>query len=200
MDGYFIGTILPWPMDWVPADWLSCDGQTISQQVYPALCSIIGTRFGGGTGTFKLPDLRGYIPVGMGNVSGSNYNLGETDGVLNNTLSINNIPPHNHTVSTSMKCSGNFSILATSSDGNIVQPDSNSYFAKAGAAIYNNNSTTTKDVKLPVGNLNISGSSNGSISAAVGNTGKGAAISNCQPYVALRYIICANSAYYPTRD
>jgi microcystin-dependent protein len=200
MDGYFIGTILPWPMDWVPADWLSCEGQTISQQDYPALCSIIGTRFAGRTGTFKLPDLRGYIPVGMVNVSGSNYNLGETDGVLNNTLSINNIPPHNHTVSTSMKCSGNFSILATSSDGNVVQPDNNSYFAKAGATIYNNNSTTTKDVKLPVGNLNISGSSNGNISAVVGNTGKGAAISNCQPYVALKYIICANSSYYPTRD
>ncbi len=63
----FIGTILLWPMDWAPQDWLLCNGQVLQMTSYQALYSLIGIRFGGdGRTTFALPDLRGRVPVGVG--------------------------------------------------------------------------------------------------------------------------------------
>ncbi len=56
----FIGTIILWPVPWVPTDWALCDGRLLPIQQYPALFSLLGTRFGGdGMKTFALPKLAG---------------------------------------------------------------------------------------------------------------------------------------------
>jgi len=42
-----------------PADWLRCDGQSLSNSDYPGLFSLLGTMYGGGGGVFNLPRLDG---------------------------------------------------------------------------------------------------------------------------------------------
>ena len=64
--------------NFAPRGWAFCHGQlfTISQNT--ALFSLLGTTYGGdGRTTFALPDLRGRVPIGVGQGPGiSNVNLG----------------------------------------------------------------------------------------------------------------------------
>lgn len=70
MDGY-ISEIRMWAANFAPKGWAFCDGSTISIASNTALFSLIGTTYGGdGVTTFKLPDLRGRVPVGVGAGSG----------------------------------------------------------------------------------------------------------------------------------
>lgn len=54
-----------------PTGWLLCDGASYSTTTYAALYAIIGTTFGSGSGTFKVPDLRGRVPVGKDDLGGT---------------------------------------------------------------------------------------------------------------------------------
>ena len=60
------GSILAWPTNTAPSNWLICDGSAVSRSTYSSLFYVIGTTYGVGDGstTFNLPDLRGRIPVG----------------------------------------------------------------------------------------------------------------------------------------
>ncbi|MBN1343652.1 MAG: tail fiber protein [Phycisphaerae bacterium] len=75
----FIGTIIAWPMTWAPQGWLPCDGRLLPISGNEALYSLLGGNFGGNWQTnFALPDLRGRVPVGMGQGPGlANVTLGE---------------------------------------------------------------------------------------------------------------------------
>ncbi len=80
--------------------WAFCDGQLLAISSNSALYSLLGTTFGGdGRTTFALPDLRGRVAIHPGNGPGlSPYNLGQKGGVETVTLTVNQIPSHNHTV------------------------------------------------------------------------------------------------------
>ena len=55
-----VGTILPYAGDTPPTGWLLCDGSPVARLTYPALFSVIGTRFGNpNVAQFNLPDFRG---------------------------------------------------------------------------------------------------------------------------------------------
>ncbi|MBB6250946.1 tail fiber protein [Nitrospirillum iridis] len=66
---HFIGEIRAFPyIQRMPEGWLPCDGRSLAcSGSYQALFSVIGRRFGGdlATDTFKLPDFRRGVPVGM---------------------------------------------------------------------------------------------------------------------------------------
>ncbi len=107
----FIGTILLWPVAWAPQDWLFCNGQMLQTTSYQALFSLIGNRFGGdGRTTFALPDLRGRVPVGVGQQpGGSLYNLGQYGGKEQNQAFFSGgtsitvpLVQHNHTATASV--------------------------------------------------------------------------------------------------
>lgn len=80
--------------------WLKCDGRSLNITDYSALYEIIGTSFGGGEGTFTLPDLRGRVPGAIGTSTAANHVLGETIGHETHTLTINEMPSHDHGGST----------------------------------------------------------------------------------------------------
>jgi microcystin-dependent protein len=80
--------------------WLVCDGRAISRETYSALFALIGTTFGSGdnTTTFNLPNGKGRIPLGAQSSSGTGYYcVGNTGGAETHTLSINEMPSHDHT-------------------------------------------------------------------------------------------------------
>jgi hypothetical protein len=62
---FFIGQIIPFAGNFIPADMLQCNGQLLAIQQYTALYSLLGTTYGGnGTTTFGLPNLNGKTAVG----------------------------------------------------------------------------------------------------------------------------------------
>ena len=83
--GVPVGTIISWPVATDPEDmdnWLECNGQSISQSVYPELFALVGTN---------VPDLRGLFLRGHG---GNSAALGQTQGdaIRNITGSLGRLP------------------------------------------------------------------------------------------------------------
>lgn len=210
METEVLGVIIPWPLSWAPQGWKFCDGSTLQVAQNQALFSLIGKKFGGdGVTTFNLPNLCGCVPIGAGNFQNTSisYNVGDKGGISQTTLLSDNLPIHTHaaTVNSTNTCTinANLTVAATSTFGNVAQPDTSSYFGRvpnsgrtAVTAIYNN-AAVTRDVQLPGGKVSIN-NTNVSLTATIGNTGGGAPVNNMQPYLVLNYIICI-AGYYPPR-
>jgi microcystin-dependent protein len=96
----FIGEIRMFGGTFAPRGWALCDGQLLSISTYTSLFSILGTTYGGdGRTTFALPDLRGRAPIHAGTGPGlSPKTLGQKGGTQTETLSIVQMPSHNHTI------------------------------------------------------------------------------------------------------
>jgi microcystin-dependent protein len=80
-----------------PAGWMFCDGALIPISENDVLFTLLGTTYGGdGESTFALPDLRGRVPMHQGTFAGQTFVLGEQAGVEQVTLTVQQIPIHNH--------------------------------------------------------------------------------------------------------
>jgi microcystin-dependent protein len=84
--------------------WLVCDGRLVNREEHNALFEVVGTSFGSTDSTnFRLPDLRGRVFGGL-NQSGnrnntfSERNLGSATGAETHTLTIGEMPSHNHAI------------------------------------------------------------------------------------------------------
>lgn len=93
-----IGQIILWPGASLPNGWLPCDGRTLLISNYPILFQVLSNRFGGdGVSTFSLPDLRGRVPVGVGQGSGlTDRLLAATGGEERHVLTLPEMPEHQH--------------------------------------------------------------------------------------------------------
>jgi microcystin-dependent protein len=89
----YVGEIRMFAGNFAPAGWMFCEGQLLPISENETLFNLIGTTYGGdGQSTFALPDLRGRIPIHQGN----GFNLAQTGGAEEITLTANQIPAHNH--------------------------------------------------------------------------------------------------------
>jgi microcystin-dependent protein len=116
------GSIMQYAGTAAPTGWILCDGTAVSTTTYAALFAVIGSAFntsGGQTapsaGTFRVPLLTGRIPVGRDAGNAAFDVLGETGGSQNVTLSLSNLPSHQHTDGTLA--------AASSATGIIIQND-----------------------------------------------------------------------------
>jgi len=164
-----IGEIRMFGGNFAPSGWAKCEGQLLSIAQNSALFSLLGTTYGGdGESTFGLPDLRGRVPLGSGSGPGlSSKTLGQKSGTETNTLSVGQMPSHNH------------SINAVVADGNKSTPSGN---LPAGTKLldpeYSNASATTT--------MN---------SNMVANKGSGQSVNNMQPYLSVTFIIALTGVY-----
>lgn len=64
---YYIGEVRLVAFNYAPQGWALCNGQVLPISQYQALFALIGTTYGGdGRSTFALPDLRGRLPIHVG--------------------------------------------------------------------------------------------------------------------------------------
>lgn len=94
-----------------PIGWLLCDGTEKAIATFPALAVVCGTTYGaltngsGGAGTthFRIPDMQGRTPVGVGTAAGATgataHTLGQKSGEETHLLTSaeSGMPSHNHT-------------------------------------------------------------------------------------------------------
>ncbi|TCT08056.1 phage tail protein [Aquabacter spiritensis] len=180
--------IFPYADDWVPAGWLPCEGQMLGIMSYAALYSLIGTTYGGdGRSTFRLPDLRGRTPLGLGQYfgpdgPGDGYVLGQSGGVEKVRLDVGDMPAHTHAV------------RAVRSSGTSTNPSS-AFFAmpkqSSGTTKPLYQTAATDLVSLAPGVVSASGHAD-----SADPQGRAAPHSNVQPFLVLGYFI-ATTGYYP---
>src|SRR3954452_1804673 len=89
----FLSEIRIMSFNFAPKGWAMCDGQLLPINQNQALFSLLGTTFGGdGRVNFALPDQRGRTPIHVG----SGFTLGERGGEQAHTLSLQELPTHQH--------------------------------------------------------------------------------------------------------
>lgn len=168
--------------NFAPRGWAFCQGQLMSIAQNTALFSLLGTTYGGdGRTTFGIPDLRGRIPVGTGNGPGlSPVVLGQMAGTENVTLTLNNLPAHNHAVTGTVK-------VPVNANGGVTDNPVDHFLAQAGSNIYGG-SASLGDY---AGNLEVN--------LQTGIIGGSVPFNNASPYLGLNYIICMQGIF-PSRD
>ncbi len=170
----YVGEIRMFAGNFAPRGWAFCDGQLLTISSYEALFSLLGTIYGGdGSTTFGLPDLRGRIPMHAGNGPGlTNRTQGQKSGTENVSLTINQLPAHNHAV------------IAANQSGNNLGETPVKFAAAQHKKAYNNSGVNT----IPL---------NGS--ALKNNQGGGQSHDNMMPFQCIHYIISL-FGIYPSRS
>lgn len=160
----YVGEIRLVGFNFQPNGWAFCNGQLLSIAENEVLFNLIGTTYGGdGVNTFALPNLASRVPIHQGVDSfGQSYVLGEILGEETVTLSLSQIPPHNHTVPVN-------SAVGTSSSS------SHSNLAAAPLALGNTYSTNSPSGSMP--------------SSAISSTGGSQPHDNMQPFLVCNYVI-----------
>lgn len=195
----FLGEIIMFAGNFAPRGWALCNGQLLSVSQNSALFAILGTTYGGnGQTTFALPNLQGRAPVHAGQSPGtSRYTLGEVGGTENVTLTINELPAHNHTVA--LSGTGNVSVAlgASSANGNAPAPGPTTVPAKitSGLNTLNPYSTTAPDTTL----LPVNTTTTVNVSGNTGVVGNNLPVPIVQPYVVVNFII-ATEGVFPSRN
>ncbi|HEY1979772.1 MAG TPA: tail fiber protein [Xanthobacteraceae bacterium] len=176
MSQAYVGEIRCFGFNFAPYQWAQCNGQVMAISQNAALFSILGTYYGGnGTTTFALPNLQGGIPMHWGSGPGlPTTTVGETMGSTQVTLNLNEIPQHNHVVSSATR--GSAAEAAP-------LPTSTSFISNAkGAEIYQAPPVTTN---APFSQK------------AISQTGGGQSHNNMQPYLALNFCIALYGNFPP---
>lgn len=171
MDNY-LGEIKLFAGTYAPRDWTFCFGQRMEISQYNALFALLGIQYGGdGTRYFCVPDLRGRVPVGIGQGHGLNYyHTGTMGGNEAKYIDIHELPSHKHFVHCGQ---------AATSDS----PENNVFALSSNGKAY---AADLENAKLM------------NYEMVEKNTNNLFPVENRQPYLAMNYIICT-SGLWPQR-
>jgi len=158
-----------------PKGWATCDGQIIPIAQNVALFSLLGTVYGGdGRTTFALPDLRGRLPVHKGTGPGlSHYDQGQLGGEETHTLTLAELPAHDH--GGAPKASGAVGISTSPQSGIPARANANARYAN----LYSNANGDTLNA------------------TALAPTGTAGPHSNLMPFLSVNFIIALQGIFPP---
>jgi microcystin-dependent protein len=188
-----IGEIRMFAGNFAPRSWAFCNGQLLSIAQNTALFSILGTMYGGnGQTTFALPNFNGRTAVGTGTGAGlANVNLGEVAGVTNVTLTLNNLPAHNHPATATITGTVNPKALA---DTGLGDDPTNAFPAIPSAS----NKLYTSGAQAPDAAMGASPIT-ATAQVNVGIAGSSQPVDIRTPYLGMNYIICLDGIF-PSRN
>lgn len=177
----FIGQLMLVGFNFAPRGWARCDGQLLAISQNSALFSLLGTTYGGdGRSSFGLPDLRGRMPISVGQGPGlPSYSWGQRAGQYQKTLLITELPSHNHTLAVS---SADATQTAATAGASIATPG-----MAQGRTFVPGNGFNTATPNTVLNN------------ATVGNAGGNQSFSIQNPYIAMYWVI-ALQGIYPSRN
>ena len=162
----FMGELRIVSFNFAPKGWALANGQFLPINQNQALFSLLGTTYGGnGQTTFALPNLRGRVPIHVGN----GHIQGEAGGQEAHTLTQSELPQHTHFA------------MGTNNNATQASPNPNASsnaYARAGNQMYGT-----------VGNLVAMSS------LMVGSVGGSQAHENRQPFLVLNYIIALQGIF-----
>lgn len=169
----FLSEIKIMSFNFPPKGWAMCNGQFLPINQNQALFALLGTTYGGnGQTTFALPDLRGDVPLHVGN----GFTLGQKGGEQAHTLTQSEMPTHVHDFSS------NTAVVSASANAT-VGPPTNNYWANNGHAAYS------------TGGVNLGAMS----PQAITNVGGSQPHQNMQPYLVLNFCI-ALQGIFPSQN
>ncbi len=158
----FLGEVKMISWNFAPKGWAFCNGQFLPINQNQALFSILGTTYGGnGQTTFALPDLRGHTSIHTGN----GHTLGERGGESAHTLSIQELPTHNHLAQ------------GSNASGILLSPADNTWAVTTQNPYASTNPNSAMDP------------------ATIGNVGGSQAHNNMQPYLVINFIIALQGIF-----
>lgn len=169
--------------NFAPRGWAFCNGQLLPIAQYSALFSLLGTTYGGdGRTTFGLPDLRGRSPIGMGTGAGlSPIQWGQRGGAETHTLSILEMPSHDHDGSTLTAA-----LWCNEEDGVSDEAAGRTFGNAASGTPYNSDANDNT-----VGSITVGG--------RTGANGGSRPFNMRNPYLGINYVI-ALQGIYPSRS
>jgi microcystin-dependent protein len=182
----YISQIEIFGFGFAPKNWANCAGQVMPISQNQALFSLLGTTYGGnGVQTFALPDLRGRVPISMGQGPGlPAYSEGQVGGEETHVLQTGEMPLHTHLI---MADAATTTGIVNTPASNLSlgqssgQPPSGSAFA---VNIYNTAAPGQGSALAP---------------GAIGTTGNNQAHENRMPYLGINVCICL-FGLFPSRD
>lgn len=123
---YPVGMVVMTACTSAPSGWLMCDGTAIARTTYAELFTKIGTVYGPGDNstTFNLPNFSGRSPVGVGvseATGATSRTLGEKVGNQTISLTIDQLPEHNHELKFGLEDGAGGSQLRMMYDANTAQ-------------------------------------------------------------------------------
>lgn len=171
----YLGEIKLMSFSFAPRGWTQCNGQLLPINQNQALFSLLGTTYGGnGQTTFGLPDLRSRSPYHVGN----GFSQGQRGGEQSHTLTMSEMPSHNHVVN------------ASSASGNLVPPATG-----GGSPQHNIWAVTTQNPYI----ADLSTGANSMDPGCVSLIGGGQPHLNMQPYLVINFCI-ALVGIFPSRN
>ncbi len=162
----FLAEIRIMSFNFAPRGWALCNGQLLPINQNQALFLLLGTTYGGnGQTTFGLPNMQTRVPIHIGN----GFTQGQQDCENAHTLTIPELPSHNHPATASADAPAN---NVSSAPNNFLGT------VKDGSTLY---STTPANQVMNV--------------AVISNTGGGQAHENRQPFLALNFCIALQGIF-----
>jgi microcystin-dependent protein len=122
----YVGEIRIFAGNFPPAGWMFCQGATLPISENEVLFQLIGTTYGGdGQETFNLPNLASRVPIHVGTnpSTGTTYQIGESGGAEQVTITQQTTPIHNHpllatsTAQTNSPANAYFAVATSSQAG-----------------------------------------------------------------------------------
>ena len=218
-----VGSIMPYAGSASPPGWLLCDGSQYSTSTYASLFAVCGTTYNTSagqsapsSGNFRVPTLKGRMPVGLDSGITDFNALGKSGGSTTVTITVAQLPSHRHEntvgVAVAIDAVGNHQHSGTTaSNGSHAHVLDATYTAFTGAhdllADYVATGTAgaptlgsglsnavraagSHDHTFDTSNSGAHGHTNtATVTVTNAYTGSGNAVDNMSPYLILNYII-----------
>lgn len=199
-----VGSVSTYAGSQAPTGYILCDGSAISRTVYHALFQVIGTTYGSGDGstTFNVPNLKGKFVVGFDSAQTEFDNLSETGGAKTHTLTIAEMPAHNHNGLTQSAGTHTHTITDPGHAHGVTDPGHSHTLPQSLTPLTGigpaddwtqgsgtNTGTSTTGLTVNSNTTGITNQSAGAHQHVIDSQGGGQPHNNLPPYLVLNYII-----------